>query len=339
VARNLMRTTFVSKRLTDKLARRPDDVPKSRVSRLGVIGASALATDIVQRAAHAGIPVAQSQGGGALARQDDAAAGLAQCDLIILAQSAHGLPAATVLAAAEAVAAPHAVIASAMRVSIADLARTSKRPRQLIGVGFQAARGDPPLVEIVRGGETSREAVARAMDFAAQLRITPIVVKDAPGFYTDRIRAAFVGEGMRMLEEGVDPSLVQRAADRAGMPSAFTSGAHDASARRAPRSGEQPDVAELKQRLLYIAALEGARCLEEGIVSHPADADLGAVFGVGFPKWTGGPLSYIETVGLDAFVAQCARMARRHGARYRPPPALIERAHRGATFYAATEDP
>src|SRR4030095_10174195 len=107
------------------------------------------------------------------------------------------------------------------------------------------------------------------------------------GFYTDRIRAAFVGEGMRMLEEGVDPSLVQRAADRAGMPNEFTSGAHDASARRAPRSGEQPDVAELKQRLLYIAALEGARCLEEGIVSHPGDADLGAVVGVGFPKWPG----------------------------------------------------
>jgi 3-hydroxyacyl-CoA dehydrogenase/enoyl-CoA hydratase/3-hydroxybutyryl-CoA epimerase len=103
-----------------------------------------------------------------------------------------------------------------------------------------------------------------------------------------------------------------------------------------PPSRKQPTVEEIRNRLLYIQALETARCLEEGVVTHPADADVGALLGWGFPAWSGGPLSLIETVGLPQFVAAAERMAAIHGSRFAPSDWLRARAERGETFYATS---
>ncbi|MFQ5624915.1 MAG: 3-hydroxyacyl-CoA dehydrogenase, partial [Paracoccaceae bacterium] len=100
-----------------------------------------------------------------------------------------------------------------------------------------------------------------------------------------------------------------------------------------PLAGDQPSVDEVKQRLLVIQALETARCYEEGVLSHPADADLGSIFGWGFPPWTGGTLSFIDTMGVDAFVAECDRMAEQYGPRFAVSDWLRERAARGETFH------
>jgi 3-hydroxyacyl-CoA dehydrogenase/enoyl-CoA hydratase/3-hydroxybutyryl-CoA epimerase len=89
-----------------------------------------------------------------------------------------------------------------------------------------------------------------------------------------------------------------------------------------PLATDQPDPEDVKKRILYIQALETARCLEEGVLTHPADGDLGAVFGWGFPAWTGGTLSLIETVGADTFVHECDALAQRHGARFAPTDQL-----------------
>ena len=144
---------------------------------------------------------------------------------------------------------------------------------------------------------------------------------------------------MRMREEGIDPALITRAAKAAGMPRGPLLAAGDAYPERNPESiaclAPQADLKEVKQRLLYIQALEGARCFEEGVMADPADADLGAVLGAGFPSWTGGTLSFVETVGLKDFVAECERLAARYGERFRPLPSLIERARGGRKFYAA----
>jgi 3-hydroxyacyl-CoA dehydrogenase / enoyl-CoA hydratase / 3-hydroxybutyryl-CoA epimerase len=98
---------------------------------------------------------------------------------------------------------------------------------------------------------------------------------------------------------------------------------------------KQPDAAEVENRLLCIQALEAARCMEEGVVTTAAEADLGSVLGWGFPAWTGGTLSYIDTIGVREFVAECDRLAKRHGARFRPSKWLRERADRGDKFHAA----
>ncbi len=100
-----------------------------------------------------------------------------------------------------------------------------------------------------------------------------------------------------------------------------------------PAVAQQPDVEDLKRRFLTIQALEAARCVEEGVVVDPADADVGSIFGIGYPAWTGGVLSYIETVGLQHFVDQAAQLARRHGERYMPSPWLAERARRNERFH------
>jgi 3-hydroxyacyl-CoA dehydrogenase/enoyl-CoA hydratase/3-hydroxybutyryl-CoA epimerase len=102
----------------------------------------------------------------------------------------------------------------------------------------------------------------------------------------------------------------------------------------APPAPEQPGVAEIKERFLTIQALEAARCLEENVVTDPADADIGAILGWGFAPWTGGPLSYIDTLGAATFVAACDRLAQRRGERFLPTEGLRRMARQGGTFYA-----
>ena len=85
-----------------------------------------------------------------------------------------------------------------------------------------------------------------------------------------------------------------------------------------PLAAEQPDVEEVKQRLLFIQALETARCMEEGVVGQAVDADLGSILGWGFPPWAGGTASYIDTVGMTTFLSESDRMADAYGERFRP---------------------
>ncbi len=93
------------------------------------------------------------------------------------------------------------------------------------------------------------------------------------------------------------------------------------------------DVEQLKQRFLYTQAIETARCLEENVIETSEDGDLGAVYGWGFPAWTGGTLSYIDTVGIETFVRECDRLAQRYGPRFAPSAWLRERAAKGLGFY------
>jgi 3-hydroxyacyl-CoA dehydrogenase/enoyl-CoA hydratase/3-hydroxybutyryl-CoA epimerase len=103
-----------------------------------------------------------------------------------------------------------------------------------------------------------------------------------------------------------------------------------------PPAAKQPPLTDVKNRLLYLEALESARCVEEQVVPESADADLGSVMAVGYPKWTGGTLSFIETVGLAPFVAECDRLADLYGERFRPSAWLRERAASKHVFYPVT---
>ncbi len=95
--------------------------------------------------------------------------------------------------------------------------------------------------------------------------------------------------------------------------------------------GFDPEVIE--RRLLVIQALETARCFEEGVLTDVREADVGAILGFGFAPFTGGPLSYIDTIGAAAFVAQCKALARQYGERYKPCRLLTDMAKKGETFY------
>jgi 3-hydroxyacyl-CoA dehydrogenase / enoyl-CoA hydratase / 3-hydroxybutyryl-CoA epimerase len=105
-------------------------------------------------------------------------------------------------------------------------------------------------------------------------------------------------------------------------------------AQHFPLSEQQPDVTAVKERLLYIEALESARCFEEKVITHPADADIGSIFGLGFPAWTGGVLSFIDTVGIGQFVKNCDRLAKAHGERFKVSRWLRARAKNNQPFYS-----
>jgi 3-hydroxyacyl-CoA dehydrogenase / enoyl-CoA hydratase / 3-hydroxybutyryl-CoA epimerase len=100
-----------------------------------------------------------------------------------------------------------------------------------------------------------------------------------------------------------------------------------------PLAENQPSVEEVKQRLLYIQLIATAQCFEEEVVRDPQSADLGAIFGWGFAPYTGGPMSYIDTVGLENFVRTADGLAQRFGNRFAPPKSFREMADTGATLY------
>ena len=86
---------------------------------------------------------------------------------------------------------------------------------------------------------------------------------------------------------------------------------------------------ELKERLLYRQAIETARCLEEGVLEHVHDGNIGSIFGIGFPAWAGGALQYVNHVGTKKFVKRAEALAKRVGPRFAPPKLLRELAAKG----------
>ena len=91
-------------------------------------------------------------------------------------------------------------------------------------------------------------------------------------------------------------------------------------------------LADIKERLLFVQAIETVRCLDEGVLTTSRDANIGSIFGIGFPAWTGGVLQYINGYGLPAFVARARELAQAYGDRFLPPASLIERAARNVDF-------
>jgi len=90
--------------------------------------------------------------------------------------------------------------------------------------------------------------------------------------------------------------------------------------------------ADKRDRLLFCMALESARILEEGILNHTRDANIGSVLGIGFPRWTGGVLQFLNQYGLARAVDRARELEARYGARFAPPRILVEKAAAGERF-------
>ncbi len=92
------------------------------------------------------------------------------------------------------------------------------------------------------------------------------------------------------------------------------------------------DLTELQERMLFVEALDSVRCLDEGVLRNVPDANIGSIFGIGFPPWTGGVLQYINGYGLAAFVARAREFAEKYGERFAVPASLVARADRGEQY-------
>jgi 3-hydroxyacyl-CoA dehydrogenase/enoyl-CoA hydratase/3-hydroxybutyryl-CoA epimerase len=99
---------------------------------------------------------------------------------------------------------------------------------------------------------------------------------------------------------------------------------------------ERPDQRispqDVRDRLLFIQAIETVRCVEEGVLMSTADANVGSIFGIGFAAWSGGALQFINQYGLNDFIARARYLAEQYGERFMPPALLLEKAAQGDVF-------
>jgi 3-hydroxyacyl-CoA dehydrogenase/enoyl-CoA hydratase/3-hydroxybutyryl-CoA epimerase len=250
-SRHLIGTLWYQLGAIRKGASRPAAPAPSTVRRLGILGAGMMGAGIAYVAAKAGVEVvlldttranaekgkAYSQGlldkavkkGHRTAEQRDALlaritptddfAALAGCELVIEAVFEDRAVKAEVTRRAEAHLGADAVFASnTSTLPISSLAEASARADRFIGLHFFSPVDKMPLVEIIVGRRTSDETLARGFDFVRQIGQTPIVVNDSRGFYTSRVFATYVMEGLAMLKEGVHPRHIEMAGLQAGMP-------------------------------------------------------------------------------------------------------------------------
>ncbi len=121
--------------------------------------------------------------------------------------------------------------------------------------------------------------------------------------------------------------------DKRGKPKKLD--APEADALIAPLVSERRELSDedIINLMMLPLCLETVRCLEDGIVASPAEADMGLIYGIGFPPFRGGALRYIDAIGCAEFVALAERYAD-FGPLYRPTDKLREMAASGARFYA-----
>ncbi len=101
---------------------------------------------------------------------------------------------------------------------------------------------------------------------------------------------------------------------------------------RFEQPGQQISAQDVRDRLLFIQAIETVRCVEEGVLMSTADANVGSIFGIGFAAWSGGALQFINQYGLNEFIARARYLAEQYGERFSPPALLLEKAAQGEVF-------
>ncbi len=246
-AGNMIRSLFVSKQAAEKGARRPANVPPLPTQKIAMLGAGLMGAGVAMVTAQAGIDVvlldrdlAAAEKGKqytadrlAKKRTDPAKAqaildrihptadyaDLAGCDLVIEAVFETRDIKAAVTKATEAVLGPDVIFGSnTSTLPITGLAEAWSKPENFIGIHFFSPVEKMPLVEIIVGKHTGPEAIAKALDYVAAIRKTPIVVNDSRGFYTSRCFGTYVQEGLALLSEGTTPALIENIGKQMGMP-------------------------------------------------------------------------------------------------------------------------
>jgi 3-hydroxyacyl-CoA dehydrogenase/enoyl-CoA hydratase/3-hydroxybutyryl-CoA epimerase len=437
-SKNMIQAFFFDLQAINSGSLRPAGIPPYRAVKVGVLGAGMMGAGIAYSCARAGMEVvlkdvaveSAEKGKAYSAKLLDKAisrgrsteekkaellsritatqdpADLAGCDLVIEAVFEDPALKASVFAeVAPYVNADALLCSNTSTLPITELASGVDRPKDFIGLHFFSPVDKMPLVEIIRGKETSDEALAKAYDVVQQIRKTPIVVNDSRGFYTSRVIGTMVNEGLAMLSEGVHPVSLERAATQAGYPvgtlqlsdelnmelmlkiakatqdaadrdgldytehpgtevvrrmveigrPSRLKGAgfydYDESGKRLalwsglgetfPVAEEQLPFRDVQDRLLFVEALETAKCFEEGVITSAAAANIGSIMGIGFPPMTGGAAQFMTgyqgvdgEIGLAAFVARADELCAKYGDRFRPTAHLRSMAENGDSFPA-----
>ncbi len=316
----------------------------------------------------------------------DKAADFKECDIIVEAVFESEALKQKVTTEAEAQLDHYSIIGTnTVSIPISKLSAGMQRPENYVGLHFFHPADQVPLVEIVRGKDTSDETIARAVDFAQRIMKIPIVVKDIWGFYAGRVRNTYILEGISMLQEGYSPALIENSGRQLGLPhgpleladalglqlvlkyeeqAANHYGSkyvqhpavevlkvmlqeHQRTGRSAkagfyeygedgtrqlwsglteswPNTQKTYDRQNLNERLLFSQVIEALWCMQEKVVTSSAAANLGSVYGWGFPRETGGVIRFIQDYGMDEFMKQSQQYHKKLGQRFRIPKVLKE---------------
>ncbi len=305
-----------------------------------------------------------------------------------------------VLAEVEGIVAEDAIVTSnTSTISIDLLAQSVKRKDKFCGMHFFNPVHKMPLVEVIRGKETSDETVAAVVAYAAKMGKSPIVVNDCPGFYVNRVLFPYFAGFSYLVKEGADFVAVDKVMEKqfgwpmgpaylldvvgidtadhctgvmsAGFPTRMKKIDNDpvnllyTNDRFGQKNGKgfydygtdkrgKPtkvaseaayelftgnvadkkdfDADEIIARLMIPMVNEVVRCLEEGIVDTAAEADMGLIYGLGFPPFRGGPIRYLETVGLEKFIEMADKFAPL-GEVYQVTDGMREMAKSGKSYF------
>jgi 3-hydroxyacyl-CoA dehydrogenase/enoyl-CoA hydratase/3-hydroxybutyryl-CoA epimerase len=251
VARAMLRTLGLGVARANALERRPAGHPRHVFGKVGVLGAGLMGSGIAWVCARAGLDVVLVDVSDAAAQRGLARLGVQERAAVAAGRSdadASQAALARIVATAryealhdvdivvEAVFEDRAVKAEATRraeaqigsgvvfatntstLPIHGLAAGSARPDLFIGLHFFSPVPRMPLLEIIRGTQTSDATLATSMDFAQRIGKTPIVVNDARGFYTTRVVMAYQAEAFDMLAQGVAPEAIEEGGLAGGMP-------------------------------------------------------------------------------------------------------------------------
>jgi 3-hydroxyacyl-CoA dehydrogenase/enoyl-CoA hydratase/carnithine racemase len=258
--------------------------------------------------------------------------GFADCDLAIEAVFEELEIKKQVFAELEAVVSPDCVLATnTSALSVTDMAAELDHPERVVGMHFFNPVAVMPLLEVVRAGESSDEALATAWALGEKLRKRPILVADAPGFVVNRILTRMTRVIMDAIEHGTPVEEVDEAVMSMGMPMApsvllqmvgprvanhVLERMHEAFPERFPLSPTLASYAQgsdevivvedapwtreqVVESVLEAVADEIHRLLEEGVVDEAADVDHGLLLGAGWPFFLGGITKHLDQTGIS----------------------------------------
>jgi len=251
VAKNMIQAFFFDLQAVNGSRGRPEEIEPFEAKKVVVLGAGMMGAAIAYVCAKAGIEVvlkdvsleaaekgkqysvtlvekavergrsSRDDGDALLARihpteKPEDAAG---CDLMIEAVFEAAELKHQVYAEVEPHLDPDALLGSnTSTLPITGLAEGVSRPEDFIGLHFFSPVDKMPLLEIIKGDQTSERTLYRALDVAKQIKKTPIVVNDSRGFFTSRVIGTFINEGIAMLVEGVPAPSIEQASSQAGYP-------------------------------------------------------------------------------------------------------------------------
>ncbi len=251
ISRNLIAVFFMTQRLSKDTGSSNPAVQPGPVNQVGVIGAGIMGAGIagahVRRGVPAvlldSIPAALEKGIAAITKsvtgrveigrmtQADAAAALARLstsmttqaladrDVVIEAIVENEDAKVKLYGEVQKILPPGAILASnTSTISITRMGKSVADPSRFAGMHFFNPVDRMQLVEVIRGEQTSDETVLTLVALARRIGKTPIVVRDCPGFLVNRILFPYINESLLLLEEGVSPRAIDKAATAFGMP-------------------------------------------------------------------------------------------------------------------------